>query len=107
MKHPKQTRVRGVVPAPDHSPQRRVFRDLMTLIPTVNAVLLIVQSALAQPPLDAAFPGWIYLAANAAVVIGSALARTIQALAKNTVLTRGMGWDTEMLSPPQNDGSDQ
>lgn len=59
---------------PGISRHRRIA-VLAAVLSTTNGALLIIQSTIGQPPLDAALPAWVYAVVNGAVVLGAGVAK--------------------------------
>lgn len=76
-------------PAAGGPPWRTFFKSLIALVPTANALLLVIQSVLAQPPYAAAVPAWVFVAVNAAIIVGVAVARMIVIIAESPLLRNG------------------
>jgi len=65
---------------------RTFIQALVAFIPTANGMLLALQSALNEQPFQSALPGWVFLATNAAVVVGAFLAKVAAQLMANAVV---------------------
>lgn len=60
---------------------RSATRTLATFLAAANAVLLVVQATLAQPPFDIWLPGWTYVAVNAGVVVVAGFSKILRIIA--------------------------
>lgn len=69
---------------------------LLALVPTANALLLIAQATLAEPPLSTLLPSWVYLVVNVAVVLGAATTRAVAVVVSNPFLSQFFGPDDEI-----------
>lgn len=51
---------------------------LAAFLAAANAVMLVVQTTLAQPPLDIWLPSWTYVAVNAGVVMVAGISKILR-----------------------------
>ena len=68
-------------------------RSLVRLVPTVNAVLVVIQTTVMDPTFDQAFSPWVYVIANAAVVLGAAAMKILWIVGDGDAQA-GLGTDT-------------
>lgn len=68
---------------PRRASWRTFFQALVAFLPTANGIVLAVQELFAQPPYREAMPGWVYVAVNAAVVLGAFLAKVVAQIMAN------------------------
>lgn len=67
---------------------RRLFKVLITAIPTCNAVALLVQESLSDNSLSSVFPVWIYVGANTVAVVSTLASKICAQLLVNRDFAR-------------------
>jgi hypothetical protein len=53
---------------------------LAAFLAAANAVMLVVQATLAQPPFDFWLPSWAYVAVNAGVVVVAGISKILRTI---------------------------
>jgi hypothetical protein len=81
----------------------RALQLALVLIPTANGILLIIQSTLAEPPINSSLPPWVYLVVNGAVVASAALIRITSLMLGNPAIRLLLG---EPMRPNTDDPPD-
>jgi hypothetical protein len=94
-------RANGGAPKADRA-GRSFARMALELAPTANAVLLVVQAVLAQPPYDTALPPMVYVWVNAGVVLLAGAMRISAILLSNALITKWLRLETEAFKKAGN-----